>query len=58
VLIEFVFEELLDAKGVLDTLLVVEEDTHGDTDTLGLKLTVDVTDEHDELIRDPVRPGV
>jgi len=53
-LIEFVFEELLDANGVFDTLYVVDEDPHGDTDTLGLK----VADEHDEPIWDPVRPGV
>jgi len=54
VLIEFVFEELLDANGVFDTLCVVDKEPQGDTDTLGLK----VVDEHDELIRDPVRPGV
>jgi len=57
VLIEFVFEELLDANGVFDTLCVVDEDPHGDTDTLGLKLIVELVEGHDEPIRDPVRPG-
>jgi hypothetical protein len=54
---EFVFEELLDSNGVFDALCVVDEDPHGDTDTLGLKVTVEVADGHDEPIRDPVRPG-
>ena len=54
---EFVFEELLDAKGVFDTLCVVEEDPHGDTDTLGLKVTVEVADGHDESILEGVNPG-
>ena len=56
VLIEFVFEGLLEANGVFDTLCVVDKDPHGDTDTLGLKLTVELADGHDEPIRDPDRP--
>jgi hypothetical protein len=57
VLIAFVFEGLLEAKGVFDTLWVLEEDSHGDTEILGLKLTVELADGHDEAIIDPVRPG-
>jgi hypothetical protein len=57
VLIEFVFEELLDANGVFDTLWVVDEEPHGDTEILGLKLIVELADGHDESILEGVNPG-
>ena len=53
VLIEFVFEELLESKGVFDTLWVLEEEADGDTEILGLKVTVELAD----TIIVPVRPG-
>jgi hypothetical protein len=54
---EFVFEELLEAKGVLETLCLVEDDQNGDTDILGLKLFVEVADEHEDPIIELVRSG-
>jgi hypothetical protein len=57
VLIEFVFEGLLEAKGVIDTLFVVEEEPAGDKEELGLKLTIELADGQDETIVVPVRPG-
>jgi len=56
VLIEFVFEELLDANGVFDTVCVVDEEPQGDTDILGLKVTVELADGHDESIVEGVNP--
>jgi len=56
-LMEFVFEELLEAKGVLETLCLVEDDQNGDTDILGLKLFVEVADEHEDPIIELVRSG-
>jgi hypothetical protein len=57
VLTEFEFEEVLDAKGVFDTLWVLEEDPQADTDILGLKLFVEVAEGQDDPATDPDRPG-
>jgi len=57
VLTEFEFEEVLDANGVFETLCVVEEDPHGDTEILGLKVNVEVAEGQEDPTRDPVRAG-
>ena len=47
-LIEFDTDGDLEEYGVTETLWVLEEDPHGDTEILGLKLFVDVADGQDD----------
>ena len=53
-LTEFEFEEVLDAKGVFDTLCVVEEDPHAEIEIVGLKVFVEVAEGQDDPAIDPV----
>ena len=52
-LIEIVVEEDLDATSVVETLCVLELDTHDHTEIVGLRLVIDVADD----TTDPDRPG-